>query len=255
MRQRYLALCFKLASALALCGEQPVQAAPTPSFLCSQASTWVEKAICASEPLANLDMELATVYARLLRADTSSSRQSLSKEQGQWWAGRSNCQRATDPIECLSKAYALRITTLKSRADYPGDTLARAPRIVQEASIRAADVGWARRLSEYARAIRSCSAQSPRPVTAVLSAWMEPRDELVGMWLQGPEEQVFLCLATRDGKRLDRIRPRSDDEQLPERAPMLHLTSAAGKCPNAVPVTDAEGRPFGWLTPGACPSE
>jgi uncharacterized protein len=67
-----------LAACLALA---PASRAATPSFLCSKAKTWVEKTICASEQLSELDLELATVYARLLRVTSGDSERTLSAEQ------------------------------------------------------------------------------------------------------------------------------------------------------------------------------
>lgn len=252
---------FRHFATLALCAASvtiPAQrsaVAAHPSFLCAKASTWVENTICASDRLSELDMEMASSYARLLRTPDAGKRSALTREQSQWWSLRASCKTAPDPSQCLESAYAARIAALKARPDYPGDAPVRAPKIVQEASIRAAEVGWARRLSEYAKAIGTCTRQARQPVRAVLTAWMEPRDEKVGMWLLSADEGQLRCVVSKDGKILESIRARHDQEQVPVEGPVLHLVATAEKCPNAVPVADVEGRPFGWLTVAPCPAE
>src|SRR4030095_13553862 len=95
--------------------------AARPSFLCSKAKSWVEKTICASDTLSELDMELATDYARLLKVLSGDAEKAFSAEQRRWWAERGSCKKEADPRGCLEKRYQARIATLTSRPDYPGD--------------------------------------------------------------------------------------------------------------------------------------
>ena len=53
----------------------------TPSFLCSKGKTWVEKTICGSERLSELYLELATVYARLLRVTAGAAENSRCRSR------------------------------------------------------------------------------------------------------------------------------------------------------------------------------
>ncbi len=82
------ATCFRcVAAALLACIALNSQAG-TPSFLCSKAKTWLEKTVCASDPLSELDLELATVYARLLRVTSGETQKKLTAEQNRFWASR-----------------------------------------------------------------------------------------------------------------------------------------------------------------------
>jgi uncharacterized protein len=226
--------------------------AGTPSFLCSKAASWVEKTVCSSDQLSQLDMELASVHARLLRDPDETRRQELIREQSQWWASRAKCQSNASSESCLEKIYQQRIAALRSRPDYPGDAPHYAPRIIQESAIGTAEVGWARRLSEYAKAIRACASQSPKPVLAVRFASMEARDDLVSVRLQGSDEENWICLVSRDGKRLQTLRALQEGEEVPQDSPSLYLTSDAKHCPKAVQVTGPDGLPFGWLASSPC---
>ena len=228
--------------------------AATPSFLCTKASTWVEKTICASDRLSELDLDLAAVYARLLRGSDMGAKRSLESEQRKWWGERSQCQKNADPIACVEQSYTARIGHLKARPDYPGDVPAMGPRIIQDSPIKEAGKGWAKNLSEYFKAIKLCTDSWSSPVRTVLSAWKEDRGETVAMWMQDKDDQDLLCMAKRDGSKLVRIRPRDADEDLPAIGPVFHSGNAEpkGRCEKPVRVLDPSGSEFGWLTQGIC---
>src|SRR5262245_63098122 len=69
----------------------------TRRFLCSKAKSWVEKTICASDRLSQLDMDLATEYARMLKVLTGDAEKAFSTEQRKWWGERGTCQKQSDP--------------------------------------------------------------------------------------------------------------------------------------------------------------
>ncbi len=77
------------------------------SFDCQKASSFVEKAICQSSKLSNLDDELALAYQAA--QDVSKDTDSLKKQQLNWLKNKRNiCQTNS----CLEKAYKKRITSL-----------------------------------------------------------------------------------------------------------------------------------------------
>ncbi len=180
--------------------------AATPSFLCSKAKTWVEKTICASEKLSEQDLELAVVYARMLRVLSGDAEKAFNAEQRKWWANRAQCQKDKDPLSCLEGRYDARIAGLTSRPDYPGDQ-PRPRDEFTEALIKEAGKGWSQNMSVYMKAIRACVAKaSPRP-RAVLTAWTEEEGELVLMRLRGPGGEELVCIAKKDGTQAN-LRPR-----------------------------------------------
>ncbi|MFN0313806.1 MAG: lysozyme inhibitor LprI family protein [Burkholderiales bacterium] len=226
--------------------------AGTPSFLCTKATTWIEKTICGSDRLSELDLELAAVYARLLRGTDTGAKRTLESEQRKWWGERAQCQKIADPAVCIEHTYTTRISHLKARPDYPGDVpAAMAPKIIQDSP---AVQGWAKNLSEFFKAIKVCAAGPSRPTRSVLSAWMEERGETIAMWLQDDEDQNHLCLAAKNGSKLITLRPGAVDEDLPKAGPVLYLGNAEprGHCANPVRVLDPTGHEFGWLAQVVC---
>lgn len=86
---------------------QPLQAA-TPSFDCAKAGTRVEQAICASDELARLDVELANAYREALHANTTSSAAQLA-----WLKQRNTCS-GDELAQCLRGAMKTRIAGLQA---------------------------------------------------------------------------------------------------------------------------------------------
>ncbi len=229
-------------------------AAATPSFLCNKASTWIEKTICSSDRLAALDLELAAVYARCLRAKEPVSVKTTQTDQHKWWGERARCQKHADPVACVERSYGARIAALKSRPDYPGDQPVKAPKIIKDVPIKEIGQGWSRDMSEYFRAIKLCSTKWRTPVHAVLKAWREGRGETISMWLRSDDDQNLLCNASKNGKELKLLRPQAVDEDVPVAGPILYLgkTEPTNPCKDAVRVLDPDGKDFGWLSAAPC---
>jgi uncharacterized protein len=225
----------------------------TPSFLCSKAKTWVEKAICGSDRLSELDMELAMDYARMLKVLSSDGERTFSAEQRKWWGERGTCQKEADPSGCLEKRYQSRITALTSRPDYPGDQ-PRPREEFSEALIKEAGKGWSQNMSAYMKAIRACIAKANPAPRAVLAVWTEEEGELVLLRLRGAAGDDLVCIAKKDGTQPN-VRPREPAETLSDAGPVLWLgTGAAPKeaCGKPVQVIDTDDTPVGWLADGKC---
>ena len=62
-----------------------------PSFDCSLASTWAERAICASPLLSALDVQLDTVYGRLREALPDGAFSVIRQRQREWLDERESC--------------------------------------------------------------------------------------------------------------------------------------------------------------------
>ena len=229
--------------------------AATPSFLCSKARTWVEKTICASEALSALDLELAGVYARLLRVVSADAERTLTAEQRRWWGAREECRRQSAPQQCLEARYSDRIAALRSRPDY---TEARpGPVELAPEAIAAAGQGWSRGLSGYMKAIRACLRKAPGAVTRIGSAWEDGEEEqAVGMRMRGSGTDAWVCVARRNGSEVIALRPANAYESLPAEGPMFYpdpSAAPADACGKPVQVLDEHEAPVGWIGP-ACPS-
>ncbi len=227
--------------------------AATPSFLCSKAKSWVEKTICASDTLSDLDMELAADYARVLKVLSGDAERAFSAEQRKWWAERGACQKEADSRACLEKRYQARIAALTSRPDYPGDQPG--PREeFSEALIKEAGKGWSQHMSMHMKAIRACTGKAKPAPRAVLTVWTEEDGELVMMRLRGGGGEDLVCVAKKDGTQPS-VRAREPAETLPEPGPVLWL-SAGGPpkeaCGKPVQVIDTDDTPVGWLAEGNC---
>jgi uncharacterized protein len=107
-----------IATALA-----PARAA-TPSFDCAKAGNAIEKTICADDPLAVLDRQLAGVFGEALKTiagygGTAAVRQKAENElkasQRTWIKGRNDCAKAADQRACATDAYRSRIAMLQAR--------------------------------------------------------------------------------------------------------------------------------------------
>jgi len=230
----------------------PAQSA-TPSFLCSKAKSWVEKTICASDRLSELDMDLATEYARMLKVLTGDAEKALNSEQRKWWAERGTCQKQPDPGACLEKRYQARITELTGRADYPGDQ-PRPREEFSEALIKEAGKGWSQHASQYMKAIRACISKTKPAPRAVLTAWSEEEGELIAMRLRGAAGEDLVCVAKKDGTQAN-VRVREAVETLPDAGPVLWLGAAGAPkeaCGKPVQVIDTDDTPVGWLAEASC---
>jgi len=244
------ALIAAMALSAASCG---ASAAVTPSFVCTKAKSWVEKTICASERLAQLDMDLAMDYARMLKVLSGDAEKTFSAEQRRWWAERATCQKDSDPSGCLEKRYQTRIGELTNRPDYPGDQ-PRPHEGFSETLIKESGRGWSQHTSLYMRAIRACTAVTKPAPRAVLTAWTEEDGDLILVRLRGAAGEDLICMAKKDGTQ-PALRVREPAESLPEAGPVLWLSAGATPkeaCGNPVQVIDADDTPVGWLADGAC---
>lgn len=247
-RGRWLAAallaCFALASH-----------AGTPSFLCSKAKTWLEKTICASDRLSDLDLELATVYARLLRVTAGETQKQLTAEQNRFWAARGDCRGKPDPAACLDTLYSTRIAALRERSDYTEQR----PTQIELPPERLSSVGegWSKSLGKYRKAIRACLRRTPAPAQAVLVAWPdEQREGAVGMRMLGPGREAWMCVAAGSGLEVYSLREANEYETLPEPGPIYYPDPSAppsGACGTPIQILDENDAPAGWLGPSCAP--
>ena len=228
----------------------------TPSFLCSKAKTWVETTVCGSERLSDLDLELASVYARLLRVTSGPTEASLSAEQRRWWATRDECRRQPDPAQCLESRYVVRIAALRARPDY---TEARpGPVELPPEAIAAVGEGWSRGLSGYIKAIRACLRKAPGPVARIGNAWADAEEEqAVAMRMSASSGDTWLCVARRNGSEVLSLRPVNAYEALPPEGPLFYpdpSSPPATACGKPVQVLDEHEAPAGWVGPACAPT-
>jgi uncharacterized protein YecT (DUF1311 family) len=88
-----------------------------PSFSCSKAFTFVEKAICNNVPIARLDKKMARSYAQYKSAfffedNRESLEKNLKKEQRKWIKKRNKCESSKTYKNCLIKSYEGRIQVI-----------------------------------------------------------------------------------------------------------------------------------------------
>ena len=241
----------RAAAAAALLGLPCLVHAATPSFLCSKARTWVEKTICASERLSDLDLELATVYARLLRVSTGNAEKTLAADQHRWWATRDECRRQAQPGECLETRYVQRIALLKARPDYT--ELRPGPVELPPERLSAVGEGWSKSLSRYLKAMRACLRRAPAAVKVIGAGWEETGAEpSVGLRMRGPRDEIWVCTATRNGAQVLSFREANLYEPLPAEGPLFYpdpTAPPAGACGTPVQVLDEYDAPVGWIGP------
>jgi uncharacterized protein len=103
-----LALLLLLAA-----GAAPAQAA-SPSFDCAKASSQVETLVCADAELAQLDREVARLYALAIHGKNAARHGDLKPSQIGWLNGRNDCWKADDARACVFDNYALRIAELRT---------------------------------------------------------------------------------------------------------------------------------------------
>lgn len=84
----------------------------SPSFDCGLASTAIERAICASAELGDLDREMSQRFAELRRSQPD-RRQIMIDQQRQWLIQRDTCANESSSMEgCLARSYRSRIAAL-----------------------------------------------------------------------------------------------------------------------------------------------
>jgi uncharacterized protein len=226
--------------------------AATPSFLCSKATTWVEKTICGSERLSELDLALAVAYARTLKVQTGQGRKSLEAEQRAWWSTRNECRKASDPKGCLENRYESQIAALESRPDYPGEATAKNVDMPPEL-ITTAGRGWTRQLSKYQRALRACREESSVAIGKILVAWPLGEEQSVGARLVDWNLKEWVCVAHIEGHKVYRFEARDPAEQLPASGPVFHFgADIPPGCKTATQVLDVNGKPAGWISDADC---
>lgn len=225
-----------------------------PSFLCKQARSWVEKTVCGSEILAQRDLDLAVVQARLLRAARGPARAALDREHQQWWASLGTCRKAADPQACLAARYDERVAAIRARPDYPGDTRPRRSVPAAPTLITKGGEGWTRALSGYMKALRACSEEVPTRVVKLLVAWGTDDPDAVAMRLRDAEAAEWVCIAHRDGHKVYRFESAEGAPSMPDPGPVYHLGGHAPPpgCPNATQVLDVNGKPVGWISDRDC---
>jgi len=90
------------------------------SYDCGKADSDVEKAICHVKELADLDVQLGSLYRALSAKLSVADRASLKTEQREWIAKRDKeCPIYKGWVECLTDNYQKRIQELKKRAAGP----------------------------------------------------------------------------------------------------------------------------------------
>jgi len=108
------------AAALLPNSVRPVQAAP--SFDCRRAATVVEKTICHIPELADLDRDIALVYAQALGVLSAGDADALRADQRGWLKVRDDCGYlihgnpaiSSDVFGCLADRMATRVTHLQA---------------------------------------------------------------------------------------------------------------------------------------------
>ncbi len=79
-------------AAIAMLGAGAASAAkPKPSFDCRKAKTDIEKQICAVPEYANLDRQIATLFAKALKALSPADAVKLKADQVKWLGERNDC--------------------------------------------------------------------------------------------------------------------------------------------------------------------
>ena len=95
--------------------------AAQPSFDCGKAGNALEKAICNSSSLAQLDNRMAKVYAQVLNSvgKARAERNQVKQSQRQWLKKRSTCVNGSSVDEgCLAKLYQDRISELAAQISH-----------------------------------------------------------------------------------------------------------------------------------------
>jgi uncharacterized protein YecT (DUF1311 family) len=85
------------------------------SFDCNLAKTNIEKTICSSKELGNLDDQLAAKYGEAKSALDESKGKILLNDQRSWLSGlRKSCENSKSPQLCISELYKNRLVSLNN---------------------------------------------------------------------------------------------------------------------------------------------
>lgn len=228
--------------------------AATPSFVCRNVKSWLEKTVCSSGPVAQLDLELAVARSRLLQATNPTTRKALESEQRAWWSSLNACRKRSDPHACLTGRYEQRIAAVRNHPEFPPERGVRQPEETEPAPIATAGAGWTRELSRYQRALRACKEESPSPIGKLLVAWSGQDSDTIGMRLVDWTMKEWVCVAHRNGHKVLRFAQPAPEESLPVAGPVYHLggTKPPPTCMNAIQVVDVNGKPAGWISDRDC---
>lgn len=91
------------------------------SFDCNKAQGAVDRAVCASSHLRQLDSELGAAYAAALTRDPADAN-TIRQAQRSWASGRQACitpKGSTNPEQCLTASYANRLAALIPKTEQP----------------------------------------------------------------------------------------------------------------------------------------
>lgn len=152
-----------LAAALALPGLAAAQPAG-PSFDCTRARAWDERAICAQADLSELDRRIAAAWRTLTERAAPEQRTRLQGEQRAWLAERRACQ---GPVEreaqsCLRRTLRARARDLEAAAAGGAAPVAVVPTL--RAVTCPATTGWAARTICATPGLRELDAAIVRDV-------------------------------------------------------------------------------------------
>lgn len=231
----------------------PDTQAATPSFVCSQAKSWVEKTICASDTLSALDLKLAVSYARALKVSKGEEKKSLESDQRMWWSARETCRKTPDANKCLEERYQGRIAAIEKRPDFPGESR---PKPVEQPaeSIVTGGEGWTKDLSSYMKAMRACREESSAAIQKILTAWEVSSDDAVGFHMVDGNQKHWVCVAARGGHKVFSFDPYETSMETPSPGPVFHISATAvpPACEGGKEVLDSKGKSVGWITPKDC---
>lgn len=105
-----------LALATTLCLPLLAGASPQPSFDCDRVEAGsVAERVCRDPALAQLDRQLAAVYAAAQDKSRNEHPPTLRAEQRGWIKGRDDCWKSTDVSACVTQSYQRRIAELQVR--------------------------------------------------------------------------------------------------------------------------------------------
>lgn len=227
--------------------------AATPSFVCSQAKSWVEKTICASDKLSELDLKLAVSYARALKSAKGEDRKSLESDQRLWWGARETCRKVTDPNQCLEERYQGRIAAIESRPGFSADARAKPVEQAPDPIVTAGE-GWTKELSSYMKAMRACREESSASIQKVLTAWTQGTDDSVGFHMVDGNQKHWICVAARGGHKVFSFDAYETSMEVPPPGPVYHInaTAVAPACEGGKEVLDSKGKSVGWITQKDC---
>jgi len=86
------------------------------TFDCAKASGEVEKLICSDPSLQALDRQMATVYAKAMKAFPTDEATKQRALQRGWIKGRNDCWKASDKGACVKESYQTRIVELQIKS-------------------------------------------------------------------------------------------------------------------------------------------